>query len=317
MVPSTETHVAVRSAWQGRRSSLSRIMRMPQFHFGMIVLIPLIAWYTWFGLGPILRAFWMATVKYKLLQPELSEFVGLRNFVALYQYDRFWIAIRHTLEYAALFYVGMLPTSLLISSCLVAVGRGRNLYQGIIFLPVVVSMVAIALLFKMLMNPEMGQFNRILRALGFPTVRFLGGSESALASVVGVDIWKALGFYVVILTAGMLGIPEEMYDAAKVDGAGPWQRFWRITFPLMGHTIALVSVLMLMHGLQVYTQVVVLPRSPGGPGTATYVLNLLVYDEAFSNLRFGFATAAAFSLFLIIIVVTLLQLKLLQPRWQY
>jgi ABC-type sugar transport system permease subunit len=169
----------------------------------------------------------------------------------------------------------------------------------------------------MLMNPEMGEFNRILRGLGFPTFRFLGGSESALLSVVGVDIWKALGFYVVILTAGMLGIPEEMYDAAKVDGAGAWHRFRHITLPLLGYTLALVSVLMLMHGLQVYVQVVVLPRNAGGPGTATYVLNLLVYDEAFSNLRFGFATAAAFSLFVIIIVITLVQLKLLQPKWRY
>jgi multiple sugar transport system permease protein len=316
MVSSTENHAQPHGSPRFTAiRAVKQLVRKPQFRFAFVVLVPLIAWYAWFSLGPIVRAFWMATVKYKLLNPALSEFIGLNNFTALFAYEKFWIAVRHTIEYAVFFYLGMLPLSLFISACLSSVNRARNLYQGIIFLPVVVSMVAISLLFKMLMNPEMGQFNRILHVFSLPTYRFLGGSESALISVVGVDLWKSLGFYVIITTAGMLGIPSEMYDAAEVDGAGPWQRFWRITLPLLGHTLALVSVLMLINGLQVYTQVEVL--TGGGPGTATYVLNLLVYDEAFSNLRFGFATAAAFSLFIIVIAITLIQLKLLQPKWKY
>ncbi len=131
-----------------------------------------------------------------------------------------------------------------------------------------------------------------------------------------MDAWKGLGFHVVILTAGMLNIPEEMYDAAKVDGAGGWARFWHVTLPLLGHTLALVSVLIVMGGLQAFTQVIVLGQE-GGPGTATYVLNLLVYNEAFESMRFGFATAAAFTLFVFIFAITVIQLKLLRPTWSY
>src|SRR5262249_1711621 len=151
----------------------------------------------------------------------------------------------------------------------------------------------------------------ILRLFGWPGSRFLSGPESALLSVIGVDLWKTFGFYVVVLTAGLLNIPVEIYDAAKVDGGNRWQNFRYVTLPLLAHTLALVCVLIAMHGLQVFTQVVVMPASPGGPGHATYVLNLLVYNEAFTNFRFGFATAAAFVLFLLTFIVTLIQLRLL------
>jgi multiple sugar transport system permease protein len=187
----------------------------------------------------------------------------------------------------------------------------------VIFLPVVVSLVAISLLFKYLMDAEVGLFNQLLSAVGLPRSRFLTGLESAMPSVIAVDTWKNLGFYVVILTAGMLNIPAEIYDAAKVDGATVIQRFRRITLPLLGHTLALICVLVAMHGLQVFTQVVIMPGNEGGPGTATYVLNLLVYNLAFVQLKFGVATAAAFVLFVVVFVVTLVQLRILRPTWSY
>jgi ABC-type sugar transport system permease subunit len=156
--------------------------------------------------------------------------------------------------------------------------------------------------------------------LGLPKCPFLAGFKTALYTVIGVDIWKNLGFYVVILTAGLLNIPQEMYDAAKVDGAGSWHCFRHITIPLLGHTLALVCVLLAMHGLQVFTQVVVLsgrPGAPGGPGQATYVMNLLVYHEGFVNMRFGLATATALVLFVFVFIVTVFQLKILRPTWKY
>jgi len=308
--------VTVRQPEDGRTAVL-RTLRKPQFWFGLAVLAPLVIWYLWFSFSPIVRAFWMAVVEYQILRPEESEFVGLQHFRMLFEYSLFWTSIRNTLVYAAVFYVCMVPLALFISACLTSVTRGRNFYQFVIFLPVVVSLVAISLLFKMLMNPQLGQLNEILRAVGLPPSQFLTSHKSALFSVIGVDIWKALGFYVVILTAGMLNIPEEMYDAAKVDGAGVLARFWRVTLPLLGHTLALVSVLIVMHGLQVFAQVVIMPSQPGGPGDATYVLNLLVYTEAFANLRFGFATATAFTLFVFVFIITVIQLRLLRPSWSY
>jgi len=295
---------------------VGRVLARPQFWFGSVVLVPLAAYYVVFSFSPIVRAFWMSLVDYQVLNPAASPFVGLRHFRQLFSYSLFWPSVKNTLVYAVLLYILVLPPALLVSVCLTSITRGRNFYQAIIFLPVVVSYVAIALLFRMLMDPQIGQFNQILRALHLPTSRFLNGPESALASIVAVDAWKSLGYYVVILTAGMLNIPQEMYDAAEVDGAGSWTCFWRVTLPLLGHTLALVSVLIVMSGLQAFTQVTVLGQG-GGPGTSTYTMNLLVYNEAFQNMRFGFATAAALVLFIFTFAVTVIQLKLIRPTWSY
>ena len=302
---------------QGFGPAVRRAFRRPQFWFGMAILVPIMAWYAVFAFGPILRAFYMAVVDYKLLDPGNSKFVGLKHFEKLLTYELFWISLVNTITYAAVFLVAMIPLALLSASLLAKVIRGRNLYLFFIFMPVVVSLVAISLLFKYLLDADIGLFNQLLNAAGLPKSRFLTSVDSALPTVIGVDVWKSLGFYVVILLAGMLAIPEHMYDAARVDGANAWQRFVNITLPLLGHTLTLVSVLIVLHGLAVYTIVVVMPEPMGGPGRATYVLNLLVYEEAFSRLNFGLATAIAFTLFLIVLVITLVQFRLLKPNWSY
>ncbi len=294
-------------------STLAKTLRKPQFWFGFIVLFPVLAWYIWFAFGPVLRAFWMATVKYDLMNPQDSKFVGLQNFQQVFSYPLFWISVQRTITFSLYVYVGTLPLALFVSLCLVAVGQGRNFYQSMIFLPVVVSYVAIALLFRMLMDPQNGQFNQILRALGLPTSLWVTGPNSALPSIAMVDIWKGLGFHVVIITAGLLGIPAEMYDAAKVDGAGPWHRFRFVTIPLLGNTLLLESVIMVAGTLQAFTNGEVL----GCAGDSCFFISRLVYAEAFTNLRFGFATASAFVLFVFILVLTIIQVRSLKPDWQY
>ena len=254
-------------------------------------------------------------VKYQLLDPAGSPFVGLDNFRQLFENPLFLVSIRNTLVWALFSFVAMLPISLLISVCLVNVRRGRNLYQGILFLPVVISLVAIALLFRMLMDPEVGQLNRILESIGLPPFQWLSSSDTALATAVGIGVWKGLGFYVVILTAGMLNIPMELQDAATVDGVTGWQRFRFMTLPLLSHTLALIMVILAIGALQEFTGVFVLTN--GGPGNATYMYNLLIYQEAFQDIRFGTATAAALIQFVFIIFISILQLRLIRPSWSY
>lgn len=302
---------------RNRREDLRTAIHRPQFWFGLVVLVPIFVWYAIMSFWPILDAMFMSVVNYNLLDPAGSKFVGFKNFEDLQTSDLFWPSLEHTLIYAVVLFVAILPLSLLISGCLTGVVRGRNFYQFVVFLPVVVSLVAISLLFKYLMDPQVGLFDWLLGMLRLPESKFLSGDDSALLSVIGVDVWKSTGFYVVILSAGLLGIPQHMYDAAMVDGANAFNRFFHVTLPLLGHTLALVSVLILFQGLQVFTQVDVLPASPGGPGRSTYVMNLLVWDEAFQQLHFGVATAAAFVLFVLIFIVTLIQLKLIRPTWSY
>ncbi len=292
-----------------------KTLRKPQFWFGVSVLVPTLIWYWYFAYQPIVLAFRIAVVKYQVLNPAASPFVGLDNFRQLFDNPLFLISVRNTLTWAVLSFIWMIPISLGISLCLVNVRRGRNFYQGIIFLPVVISLVAIAVLFRMLMDPDVGQFNGVLESLGLPGFSWLSSSDTALQTAVGIGVWKGLGFYVVILTAGILNIPIELQDAATVDGVNPWQRFYRITLPLLSHTMVLVMVVLAIGALQEFTGVFVLTN--GGPGNATYMYNLLIYQEAFQDIRFGTATAAALIQFVFIIAITIVQLRLLRPKWSY
>lgn len=293
---------------------LRRALRRPQFWFGVGVLAPWLLWYGVFLFRPILMGFWMSVLKYSLLAPAESEFVGLRNFQTVFAYDRFWIALQNTVVYCVLQYALSMPLALLLAWCIVSVRRGRQFYQFVVFLPVVVSLVAISMLFKMLMDPQFGTFNQVLRLLGLPTSLWIAGSNTALISVIVVDVWKGLGFAVILLSTAMLNVPESFYDAARVDGASGWQLFRHVTLPLIANTFAMVSVLSVIGGLQVYVTPVVLGP---GPGTTTLVINQLVVDEAFRAWRFGFATATSLVMFVLILALTVIQLRILQRRWEY
>lgn len=293
-----------------------KTLRKPQLRFGLFVLVPILAWYLLFSFRPVFMGLRMAVLDYKLLDPSNSPFVGLQHFNTIFtQYELFWTTAKNTGTYAALMNLGMVPIALVFAYCLANVRRGRGFYQWALFLPVVVSMAAVALLFRFLMDPGVGLFNHVLRTVGLPTSKWLTGSTSAMYSIVLVALWKGLGGNIVLLTAGLLGIPREIYDAAKVDGANNWQRFWRVTLPLLGHTLKLVVILVTIGSLQVYTSAVIL--TGGGPARATYMISQFIVEEAFTNFRFGLASSSAVMLFLVVLGITLVQLRLIRVEWEY
>lgn len=297
-------------------AQVRRVLRRSQVHFGFVVIVPTLVWYLLFLFLPIVQAFRIALVDYKILDPQNSPFVGFGNLEKLLINPLFLVSIKNTLTWTLYVFLFMLPLSLLIATALSNVRRNRNFYQAVIFIPVVVSLVAVSLLFRMVMDPEVGQFNRMLAAVGIPPSKWLSSTSSALVTVSGIAVWKSIGFYVVLLTAGMLNIPEEIIDAARVDGANEWQRFWRVTIPLLTHTIILVLVLLTVGSLQEFTLPYVL-TSEGGPETATYLYNLLIFQEAFTHIRFGTATVAALIQFVFILICSLVQLRVLRPNWSY
>ncbi len=304
------------SRFQINWAQVRRVLRRSQVHFGIVVIVPTLVWYLLFLFLPIFQAFRIAAVDYKILDPTNSPFVGFGNFEKLLINPLFLISIKNTLTWTLYIFLFMLPLSLLISTALSNVRRNRNFYQAVIFIPVVVSLVAVSLLFRMVMDPEVGQFNRLLTAVGLPPSKWLSSTSSALVTVSGIAVWKSVGFYVVLLTAGMLNIPEEIIDAARVDGANEWQRFWRVTIPLLTHTLILIVVLLTVGSLQEFTLPYVL-TSEGGPETATYLYNLLIFQEAFTHIRFGTATVAALIQFVFILICSLVQIRVLRPNWSY
>lgn len=293
------------------RLRVRRATSRPQFWFGLVVLLVAFAWYAIFVYRPLIRGLYMSLEHYKVLHPADSTWAGLANFRSLFTYDRFWIAVENTLTYTALLYVISIPAALLVSWCISNVRRGRRFYEFVVFLPVVVSLVAIAMLFRMLMNPDFGVFNSVLGALHLPTSHWIFSPDSALPSVVLVDVWKGLGFYVVLLTSAMLAVPAELNDAAKVDGAGPWGVFRRVTLPSIMPTLALVSIFTIYSGLQVYVSPTVLGP---GPGTSTLMLNEFIVDEAFTSFNLSMATAASTVLFVFVLILTIIQLRVLRSR---
>jgi len=291
--------------------ALSRATHRPQFWLGLITLLIAAGWYGVFVFRPVIRGFIMSVQNFHVLDPGSSTFAGLHNFVLLFSSDRFWTAFGHTLLYTALIYVFSVPISLLFSWCISNVVHGRRFYEFVVFLPVVVSLVAVSMLFRMLMNPDFGLFNSILYNLYLPTSKWIFGADAALPSVVLVDIWKGLGFYVVLLTGAMLAVPADQQDSAKVDGAGPWRVFRHVTIPSIMPTLALVSVFTVYNGLQVYVTPTVLGP---GPGNSTLMINEYIVNTAFTSFNLSLASAASVVLFVFVLLLTVIQLRVLRPR---
>jgi len=295
---------------------IGRVVRKPQFRFGLLVLVPILVWYALLSFRVNALAFKMAVIDYDLLHPEQSVFVGLEHFRTIFEgYKLFWVAGLNTLRYSVMINAIMLPVSMVLAYCLAHVARGRDAYQWALFLPVVVSMAAMALLFRSLMDPDMGTFNRMLNSVGLPRSKWITGPRSAMVSIVLVDVWKASGVYTVLLAAGLLNIPAQLYDAAKVDGANAWQTFARITVPLLQHTLMLVIILVTIGSLQVYVSALILTN--GGPGTATTMISQFIISEGFTNMRFGLASAASLVLFAVILTITMFQMRIMRTTWEY
>jgi ABC-type sugar transport system permease subunit len=303
----------------GRRRSIGeavrRTLRKPQFRFGAITLVPILVWYAVFIFWSVFQGFRLALIHYRIVDPGRSRFVGLDNFRYLFSDPLFPVALKNSFAWGIIGMVVGIPLALAISLCLVNVKRGRTLYQTLIFVPVVLSLISVILLIKVLLDPQIGPVNAVLSALHLPTSQWLNSSDTALPTSVGIGVWKGIGVTIVILTAGLLNIPTEVNDAARVDGAGPFGRFWHITLPLLQPTLNLILILGVIGGLQEFTLPQVL--TGGGPNNATYLLNIYIYNLAFTTLQFSQAAAAALVEFAITLVLTLVTLRLTRVKWSY
>lgn len=262
-----------------------------------------------FVVVPILQAGWMALHDWELadLNP---TWLGLGNFSALAKDNRFWNALRNTAFYTLGVVPGQILLALLFAVLLNTRLRGRNLFRGLIFLPALVSFAIEAIVWRFLLDPDIGFIGYYANLLGLPRVEWLRNPETAMIAVIGISVWRWFGFNLVILLAGLQGISESLYEAAEVDGANSWQKFWRITLPLLRPSLLFALVNAIIAALQAFDQIYVLTR--GGPMFSTETAVVYIYRQGFVNFDMGFASAAALVLFAIIFVVTLAQLKILR-----
>jgi len=268
-----------------------------------------------FGI-PVLMAFFTSFQKWNALRP--PQFIGIDNFTRLVDDPAFRQAFLNTLKLLALIVPAEVILALAVAAMLNQPLRGRGLYRMIYFLPVVTSTVAASIVWSSVFQPRYGVLSALLAPFGLGETRWLVEPGLVLIPIAVVAIWQRLGFDMVLFLAGLQTIPLELYEAARIDGANRWQRFLHVTLPLLSPTTFLVVVLAIISGFQIFDQVYVMTLRivPGGVGGSATTLSYYLYRRAFTFSEYGYASAIALVLFLVILVVTLFQLRV-QRFWVY
>lgn len=276
----------------------------------VVFLAPSLILLVTFTVVPIVAAGFLSFFDWDLLTS--PEFVGIGNFTELAGDTKFRSAMAHTL----IFIAGYLPVVMVVGLGLALLLNRRSQLASvsriIFFMPVVSAWVAVALMWKWMLNSRFGVVNWALGLVGIEGPQWLFERGWAMASVIAVSIWKDAGFVMILFLAGLQAVPADCREAAFVDGATPWQTFWRVTFPLLTPTVFLVSIILLINSFQVFEQVWIL--TGGGPLNSTTVVVQQIVQTAFSFGRMGYAAAMSWILFAFIFAVTILQTRL-QRRW--
>ncbi|MEU6431740.1 sugar ABC transporter permease [Microbispora sp. NPDC046973] len=278
---------------------------------GWSFILPNFLGFALFTLVPMLAAFALAFLKWDSYST--PEWVGLENFRRLLRDETFFVALRNTLYYAAGHIPLTLAAALGLAIALDRKLRGVQFFRTAAFFPYITSLVAVAVVWNMLFNPTAGPVNQILHALGVDhPPRWVASTDWAMPAVIVTSVWRDMGYYMVLFLAGLQTIPKEYYEAARVDGANSWHRFRRITLPCLRPTTFFVVVMLTIQSFKVLDLIVVM--TDGGPGRSTLVLAQLVYREGITEGRFGYSSAIALMLFVIVLTVTVVQFRLNERR---
>jgi multiple sugar transport system permease protein len=271
---------------------------------GWAFVLPAVLLILTFNIVPIIWSALLSFQRTNLLSP--PEWIGLQNYAALSKDPLFKASVEHSVIYTVLFVPLSVAGGLFTAIALNRRIRGVRLYRTAVFVPVVASTIATAIMFLWLFDPTFGLANWLLGKVGLGPFGFFESPNGALYSIVGMTIWGWIGFNVIIYLAALQGIPQELVEAAEIDGAGRWGLFRNITLPLLGPATLFLVVWSTINALQLFDEVYFLTR--GGPGTATYVVVFYLFDLAFQQGIAGYAAAIAYVLFVAIMVLTVAQL---------
>ncbi|AXG76667.1 carbohydrate ABC transporter permease [Streptomyces paludis] len=237
------------------------------------------------------------------------EWIGFDNFRRMFDDGNFWTALENTTWYA----VGHIPLTLVAALGLAVLLnrklKGVGVLRTAFFFPYITSLVAVAVVWNMLLSPELGPVNQFLKFIGIANPPgWTTSTEWSMPALVITSVWRDMGYYMVLYLAGLQAIPGELYEAARVDGANAWKRFWHVTLPGLRPTTFFVLVMLTVSSFKVFDLVQVMTE--GGPGRSTLVLSQLIYRQGITQGRFGYASAISLVLFLIVLSITLVQFQL-------
>lgn len=239
---------------------------------------------------------------------DLFTFVGLANYVSILQRPEFWHACVITVAFTAGSLLLTVSFGLLLAAFLQNTKKGVAFYRGVYFLPVISSAVATSMLWRFIFNYDNGLLNALLMDLGLSKVPWLQNSHLAVVMLMIVEAWKDVGYALVLILAGMNNIDDGIYESAAIDGCSKPRQFFAITLPLLRNTMTILLITKLIDYMQIYTPIKFMTE--GGPGTSTQTIAFYIFDQAFTYYNFGSASAVSFVLFLIIFVLSMIQIRL-------
>ena len=277
----------------------------------LLFLSPTLVVFSAFILFPVLFSFYLSFHEWNMFSSTRS-FVGVDNYARMLGDPEFWTVFRHTAVYT----LGTVPINMALALAVAFAlnGRliGKKVLRAAFFTPVIISSVAAAVIWRWVFDPNLGLANTLFQAVGLPAVNWMNDPSAAMVALIIVGVWKTFGVNMVLFAAGLSGIPDTYYEAADIDGASGWSKFWNITVPLLSPTTLFILVLSIIGSFQVFDIVYVLTY--GGPLGSTKVLVFYLYEHAFRFFNMGYASAVAYALFAVLFVLTLLQVRFFRTQ---
>lgn len=291
-----------------RRDPHARPFRRPQpqeIWGWTFVLVPMLLFLV-FVIIPVVMAVVLSFTDYDVIGD--AAWVGLENYQRIFDDPIFWLALRNTAIYTAMFVPLGVAVALTTALLLNRKSGAVKLFRTFFYIPVVASTVATATIWYWLLNPQSGLFNIVLSWFGINGPAWLYDSKWAMTAIVLMSVWSGFGTNMLIYLGGLQGIPRDLYEAVRIDGANAWQSFRYITLPGLSRTTFLISTLLIIGAFQVFDQAYLLTK--GGPGNSTLTVVYYIYNQGFGGLKMGYASALSFVLFLIIAVFSLINVKI-------
>jgi multiple sugar transport system permease protein len=300
--------------WLGWIVGAQSRLQIREAVWGYIFLLPWVIGLVVFTVGPILASAYFSFTEYDVLSP--PKWVGLANYEQAFFKDRqFWPSLWRTLVYS----VAVVPISLFGSMALAMLlnrkVKGTNVFRTFFFLPSLTPAVALAVLWTWLFHPSVGPINMMLGWVGIEGPGWLSSKESAMSALIIISLWAAVGGNnMLIFLAGLQGVPQELYEASEIDGAGPWSKFRNVTLPMISPTLLFNLILGVIGALKVFTLAYV--ATSGGPSYATWFFALHIYRQAFEYFRMGYGSALAWVFVVVLLIFTYFQMTW-SRRWVY
>ncbi|MDQ2813116.1 MAG: sugar ABC transporter permease [Actinomycetota bacterium] len=294
-----------------RRGTPGRERRRLRYNSAYLFIAPSVILIAVFIAEPILQSGWMSLHNWTIGEAT-HKFVGLANYTSLYHDSRFWNALRVTVAYTVFVSLGQVLLGLALASRLRRTTWYSSLLRTAYFFPFIASLVVVGIIWKFLLDPQVGLIDAWLTDVGISPPDWLQSTSLALPTVIAVGIWKNTGFAMIILLAGMQQVPAFLYEAATLDGASAWQRFRHVTLPALRPALLFTTLIATITGLQLFD--LVFAMTGGGPVFHTESVVMYLYEKGFVEFQMGYASAIAWVLFVIILIISAVQLRVLRYR---